>query len=409
MRYDYERLAKIADNYGDSFYIIDEEQFKKNYAELDKELKSFYPKFQISYSYKTNYVPSLCKILNELGGYAEVVSDMEYKIALKSGVTTEHIIFNGPYKDFDAEVFALEHNSIVNVDNIPELQKIVSYVQKNEDRGYRIALRCNYDVADGNVSRFGFDTEGEDFQTALKLVAATPNLTLMGLHAHFASRALNVWQAKVGGMLELIKRLGMKFTYIDVGGGLYGKMADSLKRQFNDKIPTYSEYAKVISKPFYEFYKDTPDTDMPQIFVEPGSALVGDVMKFVTRVKSIKNVKGKNIATVLGSIYNINPTLNKKNPPIEVFKDDKKQQKYYEDLDFGGFTCIESDYLYRHYDGELSVDDFVVFGNAGSYSVVLKPPFILPNFPIISVDGNEEIKCVKRQETFDDVFRTYEF
>ena len=143
------------------------------------------------------------------------------------------------------------------------------------------------------------------------------------------------------------------------------------------------------------------------LLIEPGSALVGDCMHFISKVVSIKVVRGKNIATLLGSIYNINPTLNKKNPPIKVYPMGG-EQKEYADLDFGGFTCIESDYLYRHYNGKLAVGDMVAFGNVGSYSVVLKPPFILPNFPIIDIsDGGIEI--VKRGETFDDLFRTFEF
>ena len=50
----------------------------------------------------------------------------------------------------------------------------------------------------------------------------------------------------------------------------------------------------------------------------------------------------------------------------------------------------------------------MVFENVGSYSVVLKPPFILPNFPIVELcDG--QARVVKRKETFDDLFCTYEF
>ena len=72
------------------------------------------------------------------------------------------------------------------------------------------------------------------------------------------------------------------------------------------------------------------------------------------------------------------------------------------------FTCIESDYLYRHYDGSLAVGDIVEFGNVGSYSVVLKPPFILPNFPMIDISGNS-VELIKRGEVFDDLFHTFEF
>ena len=84
------------------------------------------------------------------------------------------------------------------------------------------------------------------------------------------------------------------------------------------------------------------------------------------------------------------------------------KQTNYTDLDFGGFTCIESDYLYRHFNGKLAQGDIVVFGNVGSYSVVLKPPFILPNFPIIELRGNGA-ELIKRGEVFDDLFHTFEF
>ena len=142
------------------------------------------------------------------------------------------------------------------------------------------------------------------------------------------------------------------------------------------------------------------------LFIEPGSALAGDCMKFVSEVFSIKNVRGKNIATLLGSIYNINPTLNKKNPPISIIANGNKQSDY-ENLDFGGFTCIESDYLYRGFNGKLAVGDQVLFENVGSYSVVLKPPFILPNFPVLDLSNGIEV--IKRQEVFEDLFKTYKF
>jgi diaminopimelate decarboxylase len=104
--------------------------------------------------------------------------------------------------------------------------------------------------------------------------------------------------------------------------------------------------------------------------------------------------------------------LNKKNPPVHVIHPAKglREQKEYVDLDFAGYTCIESDYLYRGYNGQLAVGDWVVFENVGSYSVVLKPPFIWPNFPIIEYNSERgDSRVVKRQETFDDVFHTFDF
>ncbi len=52
--------------------------------------------------------------------------------------------------------------------------------------------------------------------------------------------------------------------------------------------------------------------------------------------------------------------------------------------------------------------DIVVFGNVGSYSIVLKPPFILPNFPVLDITGGKT-EVIKKQESFDDLFHTFAF
>ena len=129
-------------------------------------------------------------------------------------------------------------------------------------------------------------------------------------------------------------------------------------------------------------------------------------MRFATKVVSLKAVRGKPIATVLGSVYNINPTLNGKNPPVEIYAG-AGERRLWQGLDIGGYTCIESDYLYRGYNGSLAVGDTVVFENVGSYSLVLKPPFILPNFPVVELRDDGRFATVKRGERFDDLFTTY--
>ncbi len=67
---------------------------------------------------------------------------------------------------------------------------------------------------------------------------------------------------------------------------------------------------------------------------------------------------------------------------------------------------MENDYLFKNYKGPLSIGDYLVFDNVGSYSVVFKPPFILPNVPVISM-ANDKIKILKQSETFENIFQTY--
>ena len=400
-------LRSIEQDQGGAFYLLDTEQFKKNFCDLLQAFRVYYPKTYIAYSYKTNYTPRLCKLVDNLGGFAEVVSDMEYEITKRLGIPTEKVHFNGPYKSTIAVNEIILGGGIVNLDDYAELPIILELSKNHPDKIIKIGIRCNFKINDHVTSRFGFDVTKPSFLDMLEQLRSISNVCIASIQCHFASRALNTWEPRAEGICRIVDEdFSEAPESIDLGGGLFGNMKDSLKAQFNTPIPTYEEYAKEASSFIANHFANT--SCPPKLFIEPGSALVGDAMQFVAPVVSIKDIRGKAIATLMGSLYNINPTLNRKNPPITVFSDHQGERVNYQDLDFAGFTCIESDYLYKGYDGPLAVGDLVVFENVGSYSIVLKPPFILPNFPIIELcEGKAQI--VKRKETFDDLFHTFEF
>lgn len=401
MNVDANILNALRCKYGEAFYLLDSAQFRVNFLELKAAFSSIYPNFNIAYSYKTNYTPKLCKIVNELGGYAEVVSEMEGELALRIGVKPEKIIWNGPIKNPEVMEGFLLQGGTVNIDSLEECQQIKKMVEQHPDVVFHVGIRCNFDVKDGVLSRFGFDIDSNDFAKVLDFASNTGNVKLMNLQCHFANRQLEYWPERTRGMLGLIDRIGIVPERVDLGGGLFGKMEDSLKKQFSADIPHYEDYAKASATLFAEYFKNKEEK--PELLIEPGSALVGDCMKFAGAVKTIKQVRGKTIVSVLGSQKNI--SMTGVNPPMKVYGMGK-EQKVYEDADFVGFTCIESDMLYEHYTGKLAVGDMIVISNCGSYSLVMKPPFILPNFPVLDIsEGKTEV--IKRGETFEDVFHTF--
>lgn len=396
-------IEQLRAEYGEAFYLLDSAQFRKNFAELKTAFNNIYPNWNIAYSYKTNYTPKLCKIVNELGGYAEVVSEMELEIAKRVGCKMDRVIWNGPIKNVPImEQFLLDGGTI-NIDSIEELEQVKDIHNRHADKLIHVGIRCNYDVNDGVVSRFGFDIDGAEFMEAVKFATTTKNVKFINFQCHFAKRQIAYWPARAKGMVDLIDRLGIIPERIDIGGGLFGKMADSLRAQFSCEIPDYEAYAKAAAQVFADYFADKDVK--PELLIEPGSAVVGDCMKFIGTVKTIKNVRGKWIATVLGSQKNISMTGI--NPPMEVIAMGG-EQKEYKDLDFAGFTCIEGDVLYHNYTGKLAHQDVIVISNCGSYSLVMKPPFILPNFPVLDIsEGKTEV--IKRAENFDDLFHTFNF
>jgi len=205
-------LKNIEGQFRESFYLLDTIKFEENFDYFLEAHRSIYPKTYIGYSYKTNYTPKLCSIVNKKGGYAEVVSEMEYDLVIRIGVLPENIIVNGPYKN-------------------------------------------------------------------------------------------------------------------------------------------------------------------------------------------------KVIAMTSGSKFNMGLLSSSVNMPMQVYGVSENKVKY-KSIDISGYTCIEKDYLYRDYNGELAKGDFVVFDNVGSYSVVFKSPFILPNVPVIEQTTGE---VLKRQEKMSDIFSTFIF
>lgn len=398
-----EVIDRLRSEYGEAFYLLDSEQFCSNFKELKAAFSHIYPHFNIAYSYKTNYTPKLCRLVNELGGYAEVVSEMELEIAKRVGCRADRIIWNGPIKKIDVMESFLCDGGTVNMDSCDELAYLKEIAQRHPDQMLHVGIRCNYDVKDGVVSRFGFDVDSEDFAKAISFTRETANVKLINFQCHFAKRQVEYWPVRAKGMVDLMDRLGVIPERVDIGGGMFGKMADSLKAQFSAHIPSYQEYAEAAAQVFADYF--VGNGVEPELLIEPGSALVGDCMKFVATVKTIKNVRGKNFATVLGSQKNI--SMSGVNPPMEVVAMGKEQQEY-QNMDIVGFTCIEGDVLYHNYTGKLAHGDAIVISNCGSYSLVMKPPFILPNFPVLDICG-DEVEVIKRGETFSDLFRTFSF
>lgn len=408
MKLSSEMLSGLSKTYGDAFYLLDAFRFKSNYRKLLSAFRAYYPNTHIAYSYKTNYIPRLCAIVQEEGGWAEVVSEMEYALAKRLGVQDSCIYYNGPYKKKDVLTSVLLRGAHVNIDSHDEAIKIVEIAQEYAEREIEIGIRCNFDIGNGAISRFGIDAEGDMLDQTVALLQKQKNLKISGLHCHFPNRALESYEKRIEKMLDLIRRkIDWKLEYVSIGGGYFGNIPKEFSTQFHMPIPSFEDYGQTVGEKMRQAYKDCPEEDRPTLIIEPGSALAADAMAYVVRVASLKKIRGRDIAVLTGSLYNINPNAKGVNRPIEIIRaPDGDGDRQTGSWDLTGYTCIEDDVMYRGLEKELRVGDYIVFKNTGSYSVVFKPPFILPNVPIIGLeDGSWQ--TVKRAETPEDIFCTF--
>ena len=131
-------------------------------------------------------------------------------------------------------------------------------------------------------------------------------------------------------------------------------------------------------------------------------------MYYYSKVHSLKKINTFNLAHIYGSIYDYSANSKSKSLPIEVL--DKNGYKVKESTEINtvicGYTCIEDDRLSENMNSKIRKGDFIKISNVGSYSVVMKPPFISTAPPIFSLSNNKIIK-VKKEEGFKNIFDNF--
>ena len=131
-------------------------------------------------------------------------------------------------------------------------------------------------------------------------------------------------------------------------------------------------------------------------------------MSFVTKVLSVKEVRGRYIANMDGDYHNLGEICTMKKLPVTVLPGGKEQHTY-TNMDIMGFTCLEQDVLYPGFEQSIAEGDILVFDNVGGYSIVSKPQFIKPQSAMYVLRTNGEVEQIMRAETFDDVFNKFSF
>ena len=398
-----EALDALARVHGPSFFLLDRGRFAANYDALLRVFRRRYPRTQLAYSYKTNYLPALCRMVEERGGYAEVVSPMEYRLARTLGVAPARIVYNGPWKPADDLRKALLEGAMVNLDSAAEIAVLRALAAEHPQRRFACALRCNFDIGEDSRSRFGFDSLKEP----VAAVRAAPNAVLEGLHCHYATRdkSARSYAVIAQRMLALADEIfgNAPPRYLNLGGGFFSPMPESFRVQFGVHVPTFDEYAEALAAPFARRYGKG---EGPELILEPGICLVADAMRFCTPVTALKTIAGKHLAVVAGSVYDVKPTKHAKNLPLTVVAEPSRANAV-QDCDITGHTCMEDDVLHRGYSGRLAVGDYLVFDNVGGYSMVLKPPFIFPAAPVLALDASGSAQVVRRAERYEDIFGTF--
>lgn len=384
------QIKEIAIRYGTPCYIAFPDRFKRNLYDFRAAFVSEYDKFILGYSFKTNYTPFLLEMVREFDGYAEVVSDMEYELALKMGFKPEHIILNGPIKRPELLRKAILNNSIVQLDCEYEIDSVIK-ISKEVDCEVKVGLRVNMEIntngshsavqAGLKESRFGFSMSA--LSSAIKKLNEH-QIKIISLHGHTSTtnRLTDNYVIISSRLLEVCSLFSLDdVQYLDIGGGFFGAAPREL--DITNK-PSYNDYAHAICDAMKK--NKWFNNHTPTIVIEPGTSVVANVFELLTQVYQHKNIRGHHFVFVDATVAQVRSSRSSVNYPFEVISDNSPQQTIIADV--VGATCMEVDILSNNVKlNHYSFGDLLLYKASGAYRINMFPDFILYRAPIVIVEG----------------------
>lgn len=398
------KVASLVREFGSPLFVFSERTVREKYRQAAGEFSHKYPHVQFSWSYKTNYLDAICRIFHQEGSWAEVVSHFEYEKALRLGVPGEKIIFNGPYKPYEALKLAVENGSKVNVDNMEEifnLEKLASELKKPIDLGLRVNLDAGIYPA---WTRFGFNLENQAAFAAAAKMQATGKLRLKGLHCHIGTFILEpkAYRIAVQKLALFAKKLkdefAIKIEYVDIGGGF--PSTNTLHTQYlpgSQINPTIDEFAKVICEELLTRRDCFPTP--PLLILETGRALIDEAGSLIASVVGAKRLSDGTPSLILDAGVNLLFTSTWYKHTVTPAQ---PHSEFLENMVLFGPLCMNIDIVRPTIQfPALSAGEQVIIHPVGAYNVTQWMQFIQYRPAVVLIDEDGKPHQIRAKEDLE--------
>lgn len=411
-------LVELAKSYGTPLHVVDEGRLRGNYHRFLNAFRNAYSKVMVFYSYKTNCVPGVLRVLHEEGCGAEVVSPYELWLASRLGVESSRVVYNGVNKSLDDLGTAIQNDvGIINVDSVSEIHRLMKAVEQL-GREVNVGIRIYPGV--GWKAQFGLQP-GRDKILAISAELSTSGLLdLCCLHVHIGTGLRNTRDYKkaievVSSLIKELKdKLDIDIEYLDLGGGFGVPTVKTLTvgevaryKVFNippreprvEDCPSVEVFGRVIGD-FLRRCCSRYGVREPVLLLEPGRALTSNAQILLVTVGEIKRRNdGTKFAITDGGMQNIAFPLSYEYH--KCFLASRASAKPRERYFITGPLCSPEDLLYRNWElPELEEGNILAIMDAGAYFTSFSNTFSYSRPAVVMVsDGCHRL--VRERESFE--------
>lgn len=412
-------LRGVLERHGSPVHVVDRLKLEENLARFFAAPPGGAP-CEVFYSYKTNPVPGVLKVLHARGAGAEVVSPYELWLALELKVPPERIVYNGPAKSAESLRRAVAAGvGLINVNCRAELSRVAE-AARAVGRRARVGVRVVVPGAAGG--QFGERIDDGAALRAYRQALLTPWLDVVGLHTHFNGELSTVAQLDelldgVLGFAAALKReLGLSLEVLDLGGNLACPTV-SHRTPLGDRVAValgrgelaapadaplgIEEYvARVGQRVARDFHgRGEPH---PRVFVEPGRAVTSNAQLLLCSVLQVRDLDHAGVTwAVLDAGINVAEALRAEHHHVFPLVERGAGEPVVHRL--VGPSCTLGDLLVPSCElPPLLPGDALAIMDTGAYFVPFSTCFSFPRPAVVMLDGGREV-VLRRAETFSDL------
>lgn len=387
-------ISKIAAEVGTPFYLYSEQKLRdnfKSFADAVKPLK----KATVCFAVKSNFNPTILKILAGMGAGADIVSGGELELALQAGVPADKIVFSGVGKT-RAELTAAIMAGIkqINAESESEI-RLINEIAIGLNKTAFVGIRVNPDVdarthekitTGKKENKFGIDWN--DARRLFLSAEQFKGISLHGIEVHVGSQILELSPfreafVKTKKMLNDLKEHGVSIQTVDVGGGL------GVAYKTDESAPSPSDYIAVLQDVLGDF-------DGEFVF-EPGRCISGDAGVLVASVVRVKQTGDKRFAVLDAGMSDlVRPAMYDAYHNIEALKGGEASERY----DVVGPICESADIFGKdRMLPELNEGDLIAIETAGAYGAAMASNY--NGRPLIAevLADNDRYAVIRRRQT----------
>lgn len=352
------KIRRLVKHHKTPLMVVLKNVLRRQYDEFRRRLPNVTPYYAI----KANPHAEIIQTFIKAGSCFDVASGAEMKYVLDLGAPAERIIFANTIKSAEDLAFARKKGvKLMTFDNEPELYKIAKHCPCA-----KVLVRIKVENAGSTVElslKFGADPDQAIF---LLQKAKTLGLRPTGVAFHVGSQCINIdnYMKALDISSEIFneaKRLGLKLTMLDIGGGFPIRHFDS-----DDHI-RFRDMARHLRKKLKRLF----DKDV-KFIAEPGRFFVGPAGVLACSVIGRTFRNNRNYYYLDDGVYADFSGIVFDHCRYE-YKSLRRGQKFLSTL--AGPTCDSFDTIATNVDlPEMEVGNIIYVKNIGAYSCASAVP-----------------------------------